>query len=150
MITVTMSGKAPRGIDRKVLEKTVREVFRAARRKARGEVSVRFVSDREIAALNRRFLGNARPTDVLSFATPNSQLLTSDFHFPSSPPDWGDILIAPAYARRETERRGIDMKEEIIRLVAHGMLHLLGMDHDTPSKEARLFALQEAVVDKIV
>lgn len=88
-------------------------------------LSVAFVSDRAIAALNRRHLGHAGPTDVISFG----------FDRAGDGPVVGDIYIAPAVARRNAERHGRPMREELARLVVHGTLHVLGYDH--PEHEDR-------------
>lgn len=144
MITVTMSGSIPREISSSAVTKTVRAVFSKVRRTGKGTIGIRFVGEREIASLNRRYRGTNRPTDVLSFE-PSSRLPTAGS---PSEKEWGDIVIASAYARREAKRRSISSSEEIIRLVAHGTLHLLGYDHATAVQESRMFRLQEAVVER--
>ena len=83
-------------------------------------LSIAFVSDRRIAALNRRHLGHQGPTDVISFGF--APVGTGG-------PVVGDVYIAPAVARRNARdhRRGV--REELLRLVVHGVLHVLGHDH---------------------
>lgn len=75
--------------------------------------------------LNHRHTGKDRPTDVLAFTLPS--------------PDGsivGDIYVCPAVARTEARQRGIPAREELIRLVIHGTLHVLGYDHpDSPARE---------------
>ncbi len=83
-------------------------------------VSIAFVTDREIAALNREHLGHRGPTDVISFGFAAGV---------RGGPVVGDIYIAPGVARRNAlaHRRGV--REETLRLVVHGVLHVLGYDH---------------------
>jgi probable rRNA maturation factor len=89
-------------------------------------VSIAFVSDREIAALNRRHLAHRGPTDVISFGfAPGAR----------GGPVIGDIYIAPDVARRNALAHGRGVREETLRLVVHGLLHVLGYDH--PEDETR-------------
>lgn len=83
-------------------------------------ISITFVSAPRIAALNRKHLGHRGSTDIISFG----------FSRPSRrDPIVGDIYIAPRVARRNAESRGISAREEMTRLVVHGVLHVLGHDH---------------------
>ena len=98
---------------------------RVAPARARGLVSVAFVSDRRVRALNRRYRGIDRATDVLSFPTQRS-----------SPPAssvvdifLGDIVIARGVARRQAHHSGHSELTEWRVLALHGLLHLLGYDH---------------------
>jgi rRNA maturation RNase YbeY len=101
----------------------VNEIARAVLRAERAgpaRLSVTFVSSRRIAALNRRHLAHRGSTDVISFGlAPNV----------SGAPVAGDIYIAPEVARRNATAHGVSVREELTRLVVHGVLHVLGFDH---------------------
>jgi len=90
------------------------------------QISVTFLDDRRMAALNRKHLGHRGATDVISFgfapAARNGPLV-------------GDIYIAPGLARRNAKAHGAGVREELLRLVVHGTLHVLGHDH--PDGESR-------------
>jgi probable rRNA maturation factor len=89
-------------------------------------LSLAFVSDREIAALNWRHLRHRGPTDVISFGfAPGVR----------GGPVVGDVYIAPGVARRNAAAHGRGVREETLRLVVHGVLHVLGYDH--PEDESR-------------
>lgn len=89
-------------------------------------LSIAFVTDRRIAALNRRHLGHGGPTDVISFGfTPVD----------ADGPVVGDVYIAPGVARRNARENGGGVREELMRLVVHGVLHVLGHDH--PEDDSR-------------
>jgi probable rRNA maturation factor len=89
-------------------------------------LSIAFVTDREIAALNWRHLRHRGPTDVISFGfAPGAK----------DGPVVGDVYIAPGVARRNAGRHGRGVREETLRLVVHGVLHVLGYDH--PEDESR-------------
>lgn len=89
-------------------------------------LSIAFVTDRRIAALNRKHLGHGGSTDVISFGF--------------APVDArgdvvGDVYIAPGVARRNAQAHGDSVRQELLRLVVHGVLHVLGHDH--PDDDAR-------------
>jgi len=96
----------------------------AATGRAPHEVSVLFCADTRMRALNRRYRGQDRPTDVLAFPTADSE---SGF--------LGDIVISVPYAEREARRRREPGAREIDRLLVHGLLHLMGYDHETDDGE---------------
>ena len=102
---------------------------RGATGRAPHEVSVLFCADTRMRALNRRYRGQDRPTDVLAFPTADSE---SGF--------LGDIVISVPYAAREARRREDTRSREIDRLLVHGFLHLLGYDHETD--EGQMDALE--------
>jgi probable rRNA maturation factor len=95
--------------------------------RARGaRLSITFVSTRRIANLNKQHLGHQGPTDVISFS------LT---HASGGGPLVGDIYIAPEIARRNATTNRVSVREELSRLVIHGVLHVVGFDH--PEGEGR-------------
>lgn len=87
-------------------------------------LSITLLTARGIAAMNRRHLGHAGPTDVISFG----------FRDPAGAVI-GDIYLCPAVAAANARRHGVPVREELLRLVVHGTLHVLGHDH--PDGEAR-------------
>lgn len=99
----------------------------------RREVTVCFVEDREIARLNRRFRGKPKPTDVLSF--PANGTGATEFAHENGAGFLGDIAISPQAARRNAKRFGRTLDEELRVLILHGVLHLVGYDHEVDSGE---------------
>lgn len=103
------------------------------------EVTLLFVTEPEMASYNRRFLDRDSPTDVLAF--PVEELLPgvvpdSD---PQGPPLMlGDVIIAPAYVRRQADEHGVTFDSEMALMVTHGVLHLLGYDHTTDDEAERM------------
>ena len=89
---------------------------------------VALVSDREIQHLNRRFRGVNRPTDVLSFPSHESGTPSPEPRVPS--PELGEIAIARGVARRQARHAGHAEHVEHRVLALHGLLHLLGYDHE--------------------
>ena len=84
---------------------------------ARGSLTVAVTTDARVRALNRRFRGVGKPTDVLSFPA-------------DEPGELGDIVIARGVAARQARDRGHSLATELRVLALHGLLHLLGYDHD--------------------
>jgi len=93
---------------------------------ARGTVNIALVSDARIRQLNRAYRGKNRVTDVLSF--PGSQS-------PAPSPHLGDIAIARGVAWRQAREAGLPRTAELRVLALHGLLHLLGYDHERDNGE---------------
>lgn len=99
----------------------VREIVRAVCKKEKvpeALISVTFVTDRKIAKINRDFLGHSGATDVITFELA-----------PTAGAVVGDIYIAVDVARANACTHGVGIREELIRLVVHGTLHVLGHSH---------------------
>lgn len=111
--------------------------------RARGAVTVAVVSDARVRALNRQFRRRDYPTDVLSF--------------PAEEPDQlGDVVIAAGVARRQAREAGHSLDVELRVLALHGLLHLLGYDHDRDDgrmarverRLRRLGGLREGLIER--
>jgi probable rRNA maturation factor len=96
-------------------------------------VGVCLVSNSEMARWNRAYRGKKGPTDVLSFGARTADKKDKRFFTPmaNSGSYLGDIAIAPAVARQNAVRFGRTFSEEMRILILHGMLHLMGYDHET-------------------
>jgi probable rRNA maturation factor len=93
------------------------------------ELSIVLTGDDQIQELNRLYRGKNRPTDVLAFAMSEGEF--ADF----SGKMLGDVIVSVPTARRQARERGATLLEETTMLLAHGLLHLLGWDHDTAAKD---------------
>ncbi len=101
-------------------------------------VTVCLVSDAEIARLNERFRKKKGPTDVLSFPTVarrRAVRLRRSSKTSKARDYLGDIAISPATARRYAGKNGRKLSSELRVLILHGLLHLLGYDHETDRGE---------------
>jgi len=103
------------------------ELAAQSRGVADGHVAIEYVSSARIAALNGRHRGKPEPTDVLSFPIDGAAPAPA-----GEPRELGDVVICPAHTA--------DLREAIV----HGMLHLLGMDHE--ADEGEMLALQEQLL----
>lgn len=104
---------------------------------AAGEVHVHAVSEEEIRRLNRTHRGKDKVTDVLSFPSGDLPIFA----------DVGDVLICYPQAERQA---GGDIALELADLLVHGILHLLGYDHEAPVDAEEMFPLQDKIVGMIL
>jgi probable rRNA maturation factor len=112
---------------------------RVAPASARGELAIALVSDARMRALNRAFRRRDSTTDVLSFPTSDGGPRTADRGprtADRSP--LGDIVIATGVARRQARDAGHSVQAELRVLALHGLLHLLGYDHEHRSARGRM------------
>lgn len=115
-----VSGKP--ALSRKVVEKIVRTVFRGEGFR-QGHLAAIFVDKRTIRELNARFLRHRYPTDVITFP------LSDD----TSRID-GEIYICVDRAREQARRYHVTLRNELTRLLIHGILHLMGYEDTTPAQ----------------
>ncbi|HEX2116438.1 MAG TPA: rRNA maturation RNase YbeY [Alphaproteobacteria bacterium] len=109
-------------------------------RRGRSEITVRLSGDRDVRRLNRDFRGKDKPTNVLSFPSgdhvaPRGAALML-----------GDIVIAYGTVAREAAAQGKSIRDHLLHLVIHGVLHLLGHDHQRPAEARRMEKLETDLV----
>ena len=113
------------------------------------EVSITVTDDARIHALNRQYRGIDRPTDVLSFAFNESDEPEIIFDDEDHIDTLGDIIVSIDRARAQAVEYGHSFKREIIFLIVHGMLHLLGYDHMEESERLEMEAEQKFVMAEL-
>lgn len=125
------------------VENAVLRVLAAENQGTDAEVSVTFQDDEAIRTLNRWYLGRDHPTDVLAFALGAG---------PAGHGVVGDIYIGVDRARDQARERDIPVRDELLRLVVHGVLHVLGHDHpEGPERESSpMFRRQEELLDMLL
>ena len=101
------------------------------------ELSIVLVDDEEITHLNLAYLARDHPTNVLAFPMREGQ----DKHL--HPDLLGDVIISTETAEREAQHRGVILQEEMTLLLVHGILHLLGYEHEEDSDKAALMEAKE-------
>jgi rRNA maturation RNase YbeY len=106
------------------------------------ELSIALVGDREMRPLNAKYRRQNKTTDVLSFAVEAS---------PKGPPLLlGDVVISVERARCQAKERQHTLKREMATLLIHGVLHLLGYDHERSQRQAKkMFALERKLQDRL-
>jgi probable rRNA maturation factor len=97
------------------------------------ELSILIVDDQQIAQLNHQYLNREGPTNVIAF--PMRQSPFSDI----APDLLGDVVISADTAEREAQRAGISTQDRFDQLLIHGILHLLGYDHEhSPANASKM------------
>lgn len=107
---------------------------------ARGTVTVRLAGDRAVRHLNRDFRGFDKPTNVLSFPAGASRAPRG------APVQLGDVVIAYRTVMREAAAQGKPVRDHLLHLVVHGVLHLLGYDHERSAAARRMETLETRIL----
>ncbi|UCD22968.1 MAG: rRNA maturation RNase YbeY [Gemmatimonadota bacterium] len=104
------------------------------------DISMAFLAGQRMRALNRRTFGLDCSTDVIAFGLPHPGRIV------------GDVYVCPSTAQRTAKELGISEQEEVIRLIIHGLLHVLGYDHPEgrDRKVSTMWRLQERYVLEFV
>lgn len=100
------------------------------------ECGLLLVGDRAMTRLNQQYRGMARSTDVLSFPMREGPFASL------SPNLLGDVVISAETADRQAKAAGRSLRDELVALLIHGILHLLGFDHQTPSEAKKMKRLE--------
>jgi probable rRNA maturation factor len=135
-----------------------RRVLTARGVKGETEVSLLFVDEAAMSSLHEQFLGLSGPTDVLSFPIedepgPTGRSPDLGGSGPGSLPEegalmlLGDVVICPAVAARNATEHGVSFDDEVALLVVHGLLHLLGMDHEEDAEAERMEVLEQQLLN---
>ena len=137
---IQVSGESSSGVAKDWLRSAVSLVLQSAGL-TEGEISLTLLDDDSIRELNRTYLQEDSPTDVISFALHEGDEAVL-----------GDVYVGYEQAAIQAVETGISVEEELARLSIHGTLHVLGYDH--PHTEARfsseMFVLQERLVQKLL
>lgn len=110
------------------------------------DLSVSFVDDKKIRQINNDFRNIDKKTDVISFAMLDSQDIVSQ---DDSDLDLGDIFISIETATQQAKEINQSRNREILFLFIHGLLHLLGYDHQDIETEKIMFNLQEEIINEV-
>jgi len=108
------------------------------------QVGVVVSDDETVRELNQRFLGLDEPTDVLSFSLAGQD--EAPFALPPEEASLGEIVIAYPTAVRQADEAGRIVDAEVAHLLVHGLLHLLGYDHQGPQDERAMRGREEEIL----
>jgi probable rRNA maturation factor len=113
----------------------IAEILLRAVKQSRAELSIALVGDREMRPLNAKYRKKNQTTDVLSFFVVDQPM--------SGVKILGDVVISVEQARRQAKERGKTLKSELVTLLIHGILHLLGYDHVKSPRQAQIMFAYE-------
>ena len=109
------------------------------------ELSVIVVDEEAMAALHVQWMDEPGPTDVMSFPMDELRPGKEDEELPQGL--LGDIVLCPEVAAKQGAANGHSMDAELQLLTVHGVLHVLGYDHEDPEEEREMFGLQKRILD---
>jgi len=137
-MTITVVGSSPE-FDATLLADFAQAVLDAEGLEPDSSVTVRFVSDEVMAELNELHMGKIGPTDVLSFPIEDAAPDVPPRRQVGGPPlDLGDIFISTNVVKEHANEYGVEFSTELHLMVCHGLLHLLGWDHESDGEAARM------------
>lgn len=115
----------------------LKELYRRRVSTFRKKLVLVFVSKSEIQSLNRKFRKKDKPTDVLSFSSREEETL-------------GELVLCLPILKIQSQEHGLTLKQEMGYMVLHGVLHLLGYDHEKSKAQAKkMFSLQDSIFKKL-
>lgn len=128
--------------DLSFLERAAEEILRQAGLQTAADLSLVIADDAQLQALNRQFLGVDASTDVLSFAVDEIDPESGRRYL-------GDVILSYPRALSQAQAAGHSVQDELTLLVVHGVLHLLGYDHQEEADKARMWALQDTLLKRL-
>ena len=141
VVDVSIGAAYEHRVDYALLDLCVRETLASRRLRSPRIVGVAVTDSRRVRRLNRRWRGEDEATDVLSFNTDFPGLARPDGAL-----ELGEIVIALPVAARGARARGVELADELALLTAHGVLHLLGYDHETPNEDLHMRELERTAL----
>lgn len=125
------------------IKKIALSAFLLMRKKSK-RLSIALITPAQIKKINYIYLGRNRPTDVLAFP------LAGDPVEKGEAPYWGEVIICPSLAKKQAKMYGLNYREEIARLIIHGILHLAGFSHETEIQARKMFAFTDKILKKVI
>jgi probable rRNA maturation factor len=136
-----VSHREPEALDLTAFERLAEFVLDREEAPAYAELSIAIVDLAEMTELNSKYRGKEGPTDVLSFEC--DDLCAAE---PDEPLTLGDVVIAPQVAEVQAEEYGHTVEQELNLLLVHGVLHLLGYDHEEDADASVMQARERALL----
>jgi probable rRNA maturation factor len=118
------------------LARVMRAIAKYTKTRGKKIVSIAFVSAREMRRLNRVHRGKDKVTDVLSFEIKDGWLI-------------GEVLVCFDQAKKQAREMKHSIKEEVVFLMVHGVLHLLGHDHEKGKENDKMFTVQSRILESL-
>jgi len=139
-MSATVVGSSRAGVSASWVRKLAAATLRATR-VTRDGVSVIFVTDAAIAKLNARYRRKRGPTDVLSFSADGGPISGGGSEL-------GDVFISPVSVRRKAKLREAPYRRYLALVIVHGILHLVGMDHERTRDAERMERLERRILER--
>jgi probable rRNA maturation factor len=144
-MSIEVNNESGVAVDERAIASAARHALEAMGINPLAELSILIVDSTAMATLHKQWMDLDGPTDVMSFpmdTLDDKPGLESD----PGPALLGDVILCPEVAAAQAEAAGHSTESELFLLTTHGVLHLLGYDHDEPDTEREMFELQTALV----
>ncbi len=142
MLISIVSHREPEPLDLSAFERLAAFALEREDAPENCELSIAVVDLDEMSQLNEQYRGKEGPTDVLSFGCDDPCAVLG----PDEPVTLGDVVIAPAVAETQAAEYGHTVEEELNLLLVHGVLHLLGYEHEEDDEAAAMQARERAIL----
>ncbi|MDM7999117.1 MAG: rRNA maturation RNase YbeY [Dehalococcoidia bacterium] len=148
-LAIRIDREFQRRIDKKWLRSLVKETLAAHGAGNKVELSLLITDDAAVRELNKTYRGQDRTTDVLSFALEADSCGNAPVAFVMPPEEMthlGEVIVSYPKAVKQAAEREHPVEDELALLVVHGVLHLLGYDHDKPSRRREMRSFERRVL----
>lgn len=143
MVMINLSEEYEEYVNSAWIEQVVHKALETGADETDLDLTIQFTNDEEIHALNKEYLGEDSPTDVLSF--PSGGEIDPE----TGKAYLGDIVISVPRAQLQSQESGHSLQDEMALLVTHGVLHLLGHDHAEPEEKEIMWQKQESILHSL-
>ena len=142
MNAIYLHNETGQAIEITSLKRAVRVTLRMQAAEMRGTVTILLTGDEQVRALNREYRGVDRVTDVLSFPALPHGIETEEKVL-------GDLVVALPWTALQAQQAGHNLLDDLMLLMVHGTLHLLGHTHETEQERAAMWLQQDTVLQQL-
>lgn len=115
---------------------------------AESEAGLVLTTDEQMQVLNKKYRGKDKPTNILSFAY--NETTPKEFQSADDKNYIGDIFISVAQLKKDAKAEGVSNREKFVHLLAHGLLHLTGIHHETERQAVKMEGLEDKVISIVL
>jgi len=134
-------------IDEVSVKNYTKQMLQILKVNTKSDVSILFVNEDEMTKLHVRWMNESGPTDVMSF--PMDDIVLQDSKLRKKQAILGDIIICPAVALNDAKEQGINPAYHLVFLLTHGVLHLLGQDHQEASQRVVMQKREQGIMNSL-
>ena len=134
-------------IDEVSVKNYTKQMLQILKVNTKSEVSILFVNEDEMTKQHIRWMNESGPTDVMSF--PMDDIVLQDSKLRKKQAILGDIIICPAVALKDAKEQGINPAYHLVFLLTHGVLHLLGQDHQEASQRVVMQKREQGIMNSL-
>jgi probable rRNA maturation factor len=134
-------------IDEVSVKNYAKQMLQILKVNTKSDVSILFVNEDEMTKQHVRWMNESGPTDVMSF--PMDDIVLQDSKLRKKQAILGDIIICPAVALEDAKEQGINPAYHLVFLITHGVLHLLGQDHQEASQRVVMQKREQGIMNSL-